>query len=148
MFLASSLGRPVSCFAGPDGASPLGVWKTIDDTTHKPRAFIRLFEREGEIFGRIESSFDPKEAHEICEKCSGDRKDKPVVGMVIMRHMRKHGDEYSGGDIVDPETGWVYRCKFTLEDGGKKMSIRGFLGISLLGRSQTWYRVEDQTAGK
>lgn len=125
-----------------EDVTPLGVWKTIDDITHKPRALIRLFERGGEIFGRIEASFDPKEAHEICDKCSGDRKGQPVVGMEVLRHMRKHGGEYSGGDIVDPETGWVYKCKFTLEDEGKKMTIRGYLGFSLLGRSQTWYRAE------
>jgi uncharacterized protein (DUF2147 family) len=123
-------------------ANPVGVWKTVDDNSHKPRGLIRLFERDGEIFGRIEASFDPKEAHEVCSKCAGELKDKPVVGMIVLRHMRKHGNEYSGGDILDPDTGWVYRCKFVLEDGGKKMLIRGYLGFSLLGRSQTWYREE------
>jgi uncharacterized protein (DUF2147 family) len=123
-------------------ATPVGVWKTIDDITHKPRGLIRLFERDGEIYGKIEASFDPKEALEVCSRCDGDRRDQPVVGMVVMRHMKKHGREYSGGDIVDPDTGWVYRCRFTLEDGGKKMVVRGYLGISLLGRSQIWYREE------
>jgi uncharacterized protein (DUF2147 family) len=122
--------------------TPIGLWKTIDDNTHQPRALIRLFEHDGEIYGKIEASFDPKEAHELCGKCGGDRKNKPVVGMVVLRHMKKEGNEYSGGDIVDPETGWVYRCKFMLEDGGKKLTIRGYLGFSLFGRSQTWYRVE------
>jgi uncharacterized protein (DUF2147 family) len=122
--------------------SPLGVWKTIDDNTHKPRGLIRLYEKDGEIFGRIEGSFDPKEAGEVCGKCDGERKNQPVLGMVVMRHMIRHGREFSGGDILDPDTGWVYRCRFTVEDGGKKLLVRGFLGISLLGRSQTWYREE------
>ena len=122
--------------------SPLVVWKTIDDNTHKPRGLIRLYEKDGEIFGRIEGSFDPKEAGEVCGKCDGERKNQPVLGMVVMRHMIRHGREFSGGEILDPDTGWVYRCRFTVEDGGKKLLVRGFLGISLLGRSQTWYREE------
>ena len=122
--------------------SPEGVWRTIDDNTHKARGLIRLYEQNGEVFGRVEASFDPKEAKEICERCSGDRKNKPVVGMVVMRNMKKHGAEYAGGDILDPDTGLVYRCKFTLEDGGRKLVVRGFIGISLLGRSQTWLREE------
>jgi uncharacterized protein (DUF2147 family) len=126
---------------GMDG-SPVGLWKTIDDNTHKPRGLVRLYELEGEIFGKIEASFDPKEAREICSKCGDERKDKPVVGMVVLRHMIRRGKEYIGGDILDPDTGWLYRCRFTLEDGGRKLVIRGFLGISLLGRSQTWYREE------
>jgi len=122
--------------------SPIGVWKTIDDTTHKPRGLIRLYEKDGEIFGKIEGSLDPKEAHEVCDKCDGDRKNKPVVGMVVMRHMTRHGKEFSGGDILDPDTGWVYRCRFTLQDDGKTLLVRGYLGFSLLGRSQIWYRIE------
>ena len=123
-------------------STPLGVWKTIDDTTHKPRGLIRLYELNGEIFGKIEASFDPKEAGEVCAKCAGDRKGMPVVGMVVMRHMKKRGNEYAEGDILDPDTGWVYRCKFTLEPDGKTLLVRGFLGFSLLGRSQTWFREE------
>ena len=126
--------------AWPMDLSPVGLWKTIDDTTHKPRGLIRLYEHDGEIFGKIEAGFDPKEAGERCGKCDGDRKNQPVVGMVVMRHMVKHGRDYSGGDILDPETGWVYRCRFSLEDGGQKLVVRGYLGISFLGRTQTWYR--------
>jgi uncharacterized protein (DUF2147 family) len=124
--------------------SPVGLWKTIDDNTHKPRGLIRLYEDHGEIYGKVEASFDPKEAGERCDKCDGERKDKPVVGMVVIRHMVRHGREYSGGDILDPDTGWVYRCRFTLEDGGKKLVVRGYLGLSLLGRSQTWYRADER----
>jgi uncharacterized protein (DUF2147 family) len=123
-------------------STPLGVWKTIDDTTHQPRGLIRLYEQNGEIFGKIEASFDPKEAHEVCEKCAGDRKGMPVVGLVVMRHMKRRGNEYSEGDILDPDTGWVYKCKFSVNPDGKTLLVRGFLGFSLLGRSQTWFRQE------
>jgi uncharacterized protein (DUF2147 family) len=120
--------------------SPTGLWRTIDDRTHKTRGLVRLFEKDGAIFGKIEASFDPKEAQEVCAKCEDDRKDKPVIGMVFLRDMKKRGEEYSGGDILDPDTGWIYRCKMTLEDGGRKLSVRGYLGLALIGRSQTWIR--------
>ncbi|MDP9171273.1 MAG: DUF2147 domain-containing protein [Acidobacteriota bacterium] len=123
-------------------ASPVGLWKTVDDKTHKTRGLVRVFEKDGALFGRIESDFDTKEAAEVCTKCDGDRKDKPVVGLTIMRGMKKRDSDYGGGDILDPETGTVYRCKMTLEDGGKRLVVRGFIGISLLGRSQTWFRQE------
>jgi uncharacterized protein (DUF2147 family) len=122
--------------------SPEGVWRTIDDNTHKVRGLIRLYEQNGEVFGKVEASFDPKEANEVCGRCSDDRKNKRVVGMVVMRNMKKRGSEYGGGDILDPDTGQVYRCKFTMEDGGRKLVVRGFIGLSLLGRSQIWLRQE------
>jgi uncharacterized protein (DUF2147 family) len=122
--------------------SPAGLWRTIDDKTHKTRGLVRLFEKDGAIFGKIEASFDPKEAQEICAKCGDDRKDKPVIGMVFLRDMKKRGEEYSGGDILDPDTGWIYRCKMTLEEGGRKLTVRGYLGLALIGRSQTWIREE------
>ena len=75
-------------------ATPVGVWKTIDDITHKPRGLIRVYEQNGEIFGKIEASFDPKEAAEVCHKCGGERKGLPVLGLVIMRHMKKRGAEW------------------------------------------------------
>ncbi len=122
-----------------DGA-PTGLWKTIDDKTGRPRGLVRIFEHNGELFGRIEASFDPKESKERCDKCPGDRKDKPVIGLVIMRNLKKAGEEWTGGDILDPETGSVYKCKLRLSDQGRKLLLRGFIGVSLLGRTQTWVR--------
>ncbi len=120
--------------------SPAGLWKTIDDKTGRARGFVRIYEQNGELFGKIESSLLPEEAREVCSKCSGERKNKPVIGMVILTGMKKEGQEYKGGEILDPDTGWVYRCKMRLEEGGKKLILRGYLGVSLLGRSQTWVR--------
>ena len=123
--------------------SPAGLWKTIDDRTHKPRGTIRIFEDNGVLTGRIESSFNPAERNERCEKCSGDRKGAPVIGMVVMRGVTRHGGEYDGGEILDPETGFVYRCKVALSRDGDKLLVRGYLGVSLLGRTQTWTRLEE-----
>lgn len=119
--------------------SPAGVWKTVDDKTNKPRGLIRIFEQDGTIFGKIEASFDPEEARSVCAKCTGDRKDKPIIGLLIMSDMKKKGSEYLG-EILDPDTGWTYRCRMTLEDGGQKLLVRGFLGMALFGRTQTWFR--------
>jgi uncharacterized protein (DUF2147 family) len=120
--------------------SVVGVWKTIDDKTHRARGTVRLYEENGAIFGRIITSADPKDVTEVCNLCEADRHNKPIIGLVFLRNMKKQGAEYGGGDILEPDTGRVYRCKMTLEDGGKKLVVRGFIGVSLLGRTQVWIR--------
>jgi uncharacterized protein (DUF2147 family) len=94
-----------------------------------------------ELISLVELSGSTRKT-ERCEKCSGDRKNAPVIGLVIMRGMSPHGAEYDGGDILDPETGSVYRCRLTLSSDGEKLLIRGYLGWSVFGRTQTWIRIE------
>jgi uncharacterized protein (DUF2147 family) len=120
--------------------TPAGLWKTIDDKTGKPRGTMRIYEDHGLWFGKIETSFNPAERNERCDKCSGDRKDQPVIGMVVMWGLARHGSEYSGGEILDPETGFVYRCRLTLSADGRKLLVRGYIGVSVLGRTQVWIR--------
>ena len=123
--------------------SPVGLWKTTDDKTGKPKGLVRVWEDHGGFFGKVEKALNPKEADQVCDLCKDERRNKPVVGMVILRHMRKTGvNDYTGGDILDPDEGKVYRCKFHLEDGGRTLIVRGYIGFSLLGRSQTWQRQE------
>jgi uncharacterized protein (DUF2147 family) len=122
--------------------SPTGLWKTFDDRTHQARGTVRIYEENGMFFGRIETSFNPEEVTALCDKCAGNRKDAPVIGLVILRGMSKHGSEYEGGDILDPETGSVYRCRFTLSGDGEHLLVRGYLGFSIFGRTQTWIRME------
>jgi uncharacterized protein (DUF2147 family) len=128
---------------GADG-SPVGLWKTIDDQTGKPRGLVRITEINGQYQGSVEKSF-PKPGEDPnpkCEKCEGARRNQPVLGMTILWGLQRQGDEYQGGEILDPETGKVYRVKMKLEDNGKKLDVRGFIGFSLFGRSQTWLREE------
>ncbi|HXV84769.1 MAG TPA: DUF2147 domain-containing protein [Candidatus Binatia bacterium] len=122
--------------------SPIGLWKTIDDNTGKPRGLVRIMEVNGEYQGKVEKIFPkPGEGPEPkCEKCEGARRDQPVIGMTILWGLKKQGDEYQGGTILDPENGRVYRAKMTLDGDGGKLSVRGFIGFSLLGRTQTWIR--------
>jgi len=126
--------------AGAAEPTPVGAWRTYDDHTGKARSIVRLYEDNGKLFGRIESSLDPARAGRICDRCKDDRKNQRVVGMVIIRGLAKDGEEYSGGEILDPDNGKIYRCKIRVIEGGAKLSVRGFIGISLIGRSQTWTR--------
>jgi uncharacterized protein (DUF2147 family) len=121
-------------------ATPAGRWRTFDDKTPgKAKSIILLYEEKGLLFGRVETLVDP-DAVKICDKCSDERKGQAVTGMVVVRRMKKDGEEYTGGDILDPKNGSVYRCKMRLVDQGRKLSVRGYLGFSVFGRSQTWIR--------
>jgi uncharacterized protein (DUF2147 family) len=118
----------------------VGRWKTVDDKTGKPKAIVKIYMEKGRYFGRIDSILNPERVAKRCNRCTDERKDQPVLGLLIVRRLKKNGDEYSGGDILDPDNGSVYRCKLRLLEKGAKLSVRGYMGISLLGRSQTWLR--------
>lgn len=139
--LAALLSLPAAWAAD---ASPVGLWKNIDDVTGKPKALIRISENKGELEGRIEQLFRPagEDQNPKCVKCEGVLKDQPIIGMVFMSGLKKSGDEYNGGEILDPDNGKVYKSKLTLVDGGKKVNVRGYIGIPMLGRSQVWVRQE------
>jgi uncharacterized protein (DUF2147 family) len=125
-------------------SSPIGVWKTIDDQTGKPKSLIRISEADGELKGKIEKLF--REAGEDqnpkCDKCEGTLKDQPIIGMTILTGMKKDGGEYNGGKILDPANGKVYKSKMSLADDGKKLDVRGYIGLPMLGRTQTWVHAE------
>lgn len=139
--LAAAMSLPS---AWADDASPVGLWKNVDDVTGKPKAMIRITEEQGALVGRIEKLFraPDMEQNPKCDKCEGARKDQPVVGMVFMSGLKKDGSDYNGGEILDPDNGKVYRSKITLIDGGKKLSVRGYVGVPMFGRSQVWLRQE------
>ena len=130
--------------ARADESSPVGLWKNIDDVSGKPKALIRITESNGVLQGRIEQLFRApnEDQNPRCEKCEDARKDQPIIGMVFMSGLKKDGDEYAGGEILDPDNGKVYRSKMHLTDGGKKLSVRGYIGVPMLGRSQVWLRQE------
>jgi uncharacterized protein (DUF2147 family) len=122
-------------------ATPAGFWNTISDVDGKPEAVVELREVDGEYVGVVRRLLAPASAEDsVCGKCSGERRGKPIIGMEILSHMRRDRDEWSGGEILDPESGKTYRAKMKLFDGGAKLVVRGYLGFSLFGRSQTWIR--------
>lgn len=125
--------------------SPVGLWKTIDDKDGSAKSEIRVVENGGVISGKIERLLDPKsKPDERCEKCEDDRKNLPIVGLELLRGLKKTDgrDVWEGGTIVDPNNGTVYRARVTPIDGGKKLEMRGFVGAPMFGRTQTWIRVQ------
>ena len=135
-----------SGFAAAQAASPAGLWKTVDDKTKKEKSLVRIVESGGVYTGKVEKVIDPDSPKDaVCKDCTDDRKDKPVVGMTIIRNMKASASDknlFEGGDILDPNNGKVYSAKLTLVDGGKKLDVRGYIGMPMLGRTQTWQRVE------
>jgi len=134
LFLTSVCGQ----FAA--NPSPAGRWKAVDDKTGLARGIVRIYEEHGALFGKIEAALKPNEAEERCDLCTDDRKGKPIIGLLVLRRLRKQGDEYGGGDILDPDTGIVYRCRLRVLDQGKRLLVRGYVMVPILGRSQIWIR--------
>ena len=124
-------------------ASPVGLWKTIDDKTGKPRSLIRIHETSGVYSAVVEKGLREGDTGEaVCDKCTDERKNQKIIGMTIAKDLTEKNGVYQGGQILDPENGKTYKCKMTLDETGNKLEVRGFVGISLLGRSQTWLREE------
>jgi uncharacterized protein (DUF2147 family) len=125
-------------------SSPVGMWKTLDDKTGEARSVIKVWTEKGELSGQITKLFrKPDEnPNPLCDKCTGENKDKPVIGMTIMWGLKQDGDEWNGGQILDPDDGKIYKCKVEVVEGGKKLEVRGFIGFALIGRTQTWVRAE------
>lgn len=121
--------------------SVVGKWKTIDDETGIEKSIVEVYEVKGKIYGKIIEIFEAKNRNRKCELCNGDDKDKPILGLVIIRGLVKDGNEYNGGKIIDPKNGKAYKCYIALEDKDK-LKIRGYVGFSLLGRTQYWVRVK------
>jgi uncharacterized protein (DUF2147 family) len=137
--VATALAAPL---AWAQDASPVGLWKTIDDTSGKPSALIRITENNGELQGKIEKLFRTADEDQSpkCTLCKDARKDQPIVGMTIVSGLKKDGDEYTGGEILDPKNGKVYKSKLAVQEGGKKLEVRGYVGVPMFGRSQVWLR--------
>ena len=133
-----------SGLAAAQAASPAGLWKTVDDKTKKEKSLVRIVETNGVYTGKVEKITDPDAPKDAtCKDCSDDRKDKPVVGMTIIRNVKANGEDkavFDGGDILDPNNGKVYRVRLRPFDDGKKLEVRGYLGPFY--RNQTWLRVE------
>ena len=124
--------------------TPVGVWHSIDDSTGQPKAVIRISaDAGGVVRGVVERALNPVPGAEPnCTKCTDDRKDKPKIGMEIIRGARKADgrDVWEGGKILDPDNGSEYTLRLTPIDGGRKLEVRG--SIAFFGRTQTWVRVQ------
>lgn len=130
--------------------TPIGLWKTIDDVTGKPKAIVQISETTDKMLvGKILKIF-PQPGHdqnELCTACEGDRHNQRIVGMVFLEKLKQNVDNkkiWSGGEILDPKNGKVYHCNVNIADNAEKLNVRGYIGLPLFGRTQTWVRANDK----
>lgn len=126
-------------------ASPVGYWQTIDDVTSKPKSIVEIKELPNHTLqGRVVKLYtDPAK---VCTACSGDKKDQPILGMTVMHSLRLTQAEeqlWSNGEILDPKNGKTYHCNLRVSNNDTDLQVRGYLGVPLFGRTQTWHRVTD-----
>lgn len=138
--VAAALFFIVAATAAHAQNTPVGVWKTIDDDTKQAKSLVRISESGGVVSGKIAKLLDAPEQDAVCEKCTDGRKGKPIVGMSILDGLKRSGDIWEGGQILDPENGKVYRVRLKPIEDGKRLEVRGYLGPFF--RTQTWIRVE------
>ncbi len=138
----SALALSFAAVAAFAQATPVGLWKTIDDETKQERSHVRISESGGVLSGKIEKLMDATKQDAVCDLCTDVRKGKPVLGMTIVEGVKKNaGEDYwDAGSILDPNNGKVYKVRMTPKDGGKALEVRGFIGPFF--RNQQWIRVE------
>lgn len=122
-------------------ATPVGRWQTIDDATGKPKSIVEITDSgNGELQGKVVQLINPSKPNPTCDSCEGERKGQPIQGMTILWGVKKDGEVWDDGKILDPEKGKIYGAKLTPEAGGQKLKVRGYLGLSALGRTQEWIK--------
>jgi uncharacterized protein (DUF2147 family) len=134
-----------SLLATAQQTTPAGLWKTIDDDGKTEKSLVRITSDAGVYSGKVEKIFDPAKADAKCDKCEGARANQPIMGMTILEGVKQNPEEsdlYDGGRILDPNNGKTYKVRLKPVDGGRKLDVRGYIGTPLLGRTQTWIRVE------
>ena len=120
----------------------LGKWNSIDPDTGAKESVIEVYKTGDKIYGKIIQILKEEDRDKTCIECTGKDKDQPIEGLVIVRGLEKEGDEWTGGKVLDPKNGKLYKCYISLENENK-LKLRGYIGFSLLGRTEYWYRVEE-----
>ncbi len=115
-----------------------GKWKTVDDETGANKSIVEIYEKEGKVFGKVIEILEPFDKHTLCKDCTGEKKDQPILNMVIINDLEKHGDQYKNGTIFDAENGKEYKCKLMLDKATGKLQVRGYIAFFYL--TQYWIR--------
>ena len=127
--------------------SPVGYWKTIDDVTGQPKSIVQIYEAPNHALkGKVVRLF--KDPERLCTACEGEQHNKPIVGLQVMNQLKRSAEnknEWIGGDILDPKSGKMYHCSIKISEKGQQLNVRGYIGLPLFGRTQTWVRVENET---
>ncbi|TVZ54820.1 uncharacterized protein (DUF2147 family) [Lutibacter sp. Hel_I_33_5] len=118
-----------------------GKWNSKDDKTGKVDSVIEVYEKDGKAFAKIVKIYDPERQEAVCNLCEGENKNKKILGLNILTGLKKDGKEWSGGEILDPRNGKVYKCYIKLTNKNK-LKIRGYIGVALFGKTAYWYRDE------
>ena len=118
--------------------SIIGEWETFDDKTKEKKSIVEIYKDGDSYYGKILETFTG-EINEVCDKCTGDKKNQPIIGLIVIETLMKDGDEYNSGTILDPENGETYKCYVELVSESK-LKVRGYIGFSLFGRTQYWIR--------
>ena len=118
-----------------------GNWHSKNDDTGEIDSVIEVYQKDGKAFAKIIEIKNPDRKTAVCDLCEGKNKDKPILGLNILTGLEKDDDEWSGGKILDPRNGKIYKCYIKLE-GNKKLKIRGYMGFALIGKTAYWERAE------
>jgi uncharacterized protein (DUF2147 family) len=143
---ATALVLAVAASSATAQGTPAGLWKTIDDASKKEKSLVRIVEQNGVYVGRIERLLDPDAPKDaVCKDCTDERKEKPIVGMTIIRNVKPAADDkatFEGGDILDPNNGKLYKVRLKVAPDNARLDVRGYIGTPMIGRTQVWTRVE------
>jgi uncharacterized protein (DUF2147 family) len=122
------------------GQTLTGKWKTIDDETGEAKSIVEIYEHQGQFYGKIVTLLSKDDQGKRCEKCTGKEHNQPIEGLIILKGLKKEGDLFKGGQILDPKSGKTYKCEISFSNSNE-LKVRGYIGISLIGRSQIWKRI-------
>lgn len=145
--LAFGLLLGAGAVSAADVSTPVGTWRQVDDVTGKPTSILQITASNGELQAKVLQVMNatPEDIARDgnppkCTQCDGARKNQPIIGMTVMWGVTRDYDVWDGGRILDPKNGKIYKVKLTLKDNGQKLDVHGYIGFSLLGRSQIWER--------
>lgn len=143
MLISCTMGKYAMAASTVSNDLPVGLWRTIDDVSGQPKAVIQISATDdNHLAGKIVKLF--KDPTKLCTACDGEKRNQPILGMTVMTQLaqnQSHPDQWTDGKILDPKTGKLYHCNVRLSDNGQKLNVRGYIGMPLFGRSQTWIRV-------
>ncbi|MDN3637850.1 DUF2147 domain-containing protein [Simiduia curdlanivorans] len=127
---------------GAEEMSPVGLWQTFGEANGKPKSLIEISLNNGALQGKILELYEPEVANPVCDKCDGDKKNQPIIGLAFLWGLKPDGARWRDGHILDPENGKVYSASAELKAQGQQLEVRGFIGFSFVGRSQIWQRYQ------
>lgn len=124
-----------------NGQSIFGKWNSTNDETGEVDSVVEVYEKNGKAFAKIVEIKDESRQNAVCDKCEGKNKNKPILGLEILTGLKQDGNEWSGGKILDPRNGKVYKCYIELVEPNK-LKLRGYVGFSLIGKTKYWQRAK------